>query len=209
MFNLPNLPSLVFYTFTFLFSITMHEYAHGAAADLMGDPTPRWSGRLTLNPLAHLDLLGTLAFLLSISTGFGFGWAKPVPINPRYFRDAKRGLIVTGLAGPVSNLLLAAICALPLNLLPASSLGLWASFLAINVLVNTSLGMFNLIPLPPLDGSRVLEGLLPDKYAYQLNRIEMYGPFILLLLLMSNVLFIVLNPLISVYLRLLGLNFNW
>lgn len=207
--NLPDLPRIIFYAFTFLFAITIHEYSHGAAADLMGDPTPRWSGRLTLNPLAHLDLMGTLAFLLSAATGFGFGWAKPVPINPRYFRDSRQGLIVTGLAGPFSNLALAAVCALPLNLLPSESLGIWVNFLAINVIVNTSLGMFNLIPLPPLDGSRVLEGFLPGKYAYELNRIEMYGPFILLFLLMTGVLYFVLNPLIHGYLRLLGMNFGW
>lgn len=205
-----SLAGIIFYAFAFLLAIAMHEYAHGAAADAMGDPTPRWSGRLTLNPLAHLDLIGTMVFLISLQTGIGFGWAKPVPINPHYFRDSRRGLIVTGLAGPVANLILAVLFVLPLHLFPREILGpIWTRFLTLNVLINTGLGMFNLLPIPPLDGSKVLEGLLPFRYTYQLAKLETYGPFFLLLLLMTGLLDYVLTPMASWFLHLLGAGIFW
>lgn len=202
-----NLVFLIFYAFAFLFAISIHEYAHGEAAAAMGDPTPGWSGRLTLNPLAHLDLMGTLAFLISLQAGVGFGWAKPVPINPRYFRDVRRGLVVTGLAGPLANLTLAALFALPFRFLPAEMIeqSILLQFLSLNALVNSGLGIFNLIPVPPLDGSRVLTGLLPPRQAFQVARLEVYGPFILLLLLLTGILSAIMRPLLLLFWSLIGL----
>src|SRR5690606_27408402 len=134
-------------------ALSMHEFAHGAVSYRLGDPTPAYAGRLTLNPLAHLDLMGSLAFLISIQAGLGFGWAKPVPVDPRYYRNYKKGLVLVGLAGPLANFTLAFVFSLLLKVLINNPF--WVQFLLINILVNISLGVFNLVPIPPLDGSKV------------------------------------------------------
>lgn len=193
--------SLFTYTFAFLLALSMHEYAHGAASNRLGDPTPGYAGRLTLNPLAHLDLMGTLAFIISIQAGVGFGWAKPVPVDPRYYRDYKKGLLLVGLAGPMANFTLAVFFSLLLKSGLVS--GLWSQFILVNALINISLGVFNLIPVPPLDGSKVLYGLLPHRYTYNWHRVEQYGPIILLLLLFTGNLTKFIFPLIRVVQKLL------
>ena len=168
-----------------LIALILHEVAHGYVAYLLGDPTAKAQGRLTLNPLKHLDPIGTLAFFF-----VRFGWAKPVPINPRYFKNPRQGMMFTALAGPGTNFILAALFALALHTMPA--LGVRPGnflFLACyyGVFVNLILGAFNLIPIPPLDGSNILAYFLPPRLAYKYTSFGRYG-FILLigLIVFSN-----------------------
>lgn len=171
----------------FVPAIVAHEYAHAWAADKLGDPTPRWSGRLTLNPRAHFDLSGALLFLTTLLFfGIAIGWAKPVPINPLNFPSPVRDMALVALAGPLSNLAQAAGCYIILvglnSLYVANpSLPIWNTLLPFlvtllggSVMVNLVLAFFNLIPAPPLDGSRILRVFLPYEAAMALERI---GPF--------------------------------
>lgn len=158
-----------------LLAITAHEVAHGLIADHFGDPTARLSGRLTLNPVKHLDLVGTITLLV-----FGFGWAKPVPVTFSNLRHPRRDMILVALAGPGANLFLAIGCALGLHLLggwsiASRSLEAILLMLGFGLYVNILLALFNLLPIPPLDGGRVLMGLLPPRKAYALSRIEPFG----------------------------------
>ncbi|HEY3424978.1 MAG TPA: site-2 protease family protein [Negativicutes bacterium] len=175
-----------------LIALTIHEYAHARVAVWMGDPTPKLMGRLTLNPIAHLDPLGLIMLWL-----FKFGWAKPVPINPFNFRDGRNGMLLVSLAGPVSNVILAFIAAIIIGLLVKLQLlsGGWAKVLWLTYNYNIILAIFNLIPLPPLDGSKILMSLLPGKQAQALERIEPYGPFILMGLVYIGVIGTVIYPL--------------
>lgn len=154
-----------------ILAITIHEFCHAFSAHLLGDDTAKREGRLTLNPLAHLDFLGTLMLLI-----FHFGWGKPVPINPANFKNQRLGNALTAIAGPGSNLILAIILGLILRLMPQAWAGLWA-VLAVLVYVNLILLVFNLIPVPPLDGSRLLYLILPSSV---LNELENYGAIILI-----------------------------
>lgn len=166
-----------------LFALTIHEYSHGYVAYRMGDPTAKFAGRLTFNPIKHIDIFGFLAFLL-----FRFGWAKPVPINPYNFRDVKKGILYTSIAGPLSNFLLALLCGLILRILPTNFkllLPLVIMF-QLGVIYNLIFCAFNLIPIPPLDGSKVLFSLLPTKYAHIEYTLERYGFFILIGLIFIN-----------------------
>lgn len=172
--------SLVFTLPVILISITIHEYAHGLAATWMGDPTPKESGRLTLNPIDHVDILGLICLVL-----FRFGWAKPVPINPRYFKDQRKGEALVSLAGPLSNFTFAFLLSLiPKFLTPfIGPLGIIIDVVVdYAVWINLALGVFNLIPVPPLDGSHILAYFFPqyDEVIYSMNR---YGLIILLVLL--------------------------
>lgn len=167
-----------------LICLTFHEAGHGLAAYVLGDPTAKKSHRLSLNPLRHLDPFGALMMLI-----FGFGWAKPVPIDIRYFKHPKRGLALTALAGPANNFLLAYIALtganffLPLAYAGSAWAGYLVNFLATLCLCSLGLGIFNLIPFPPLDGSKVVEGFLPDKITYTILRYERYGMLGLMLVL--------------------------
>jgi len=175
-----------------LLAITVHEFAHGWLANRLGDPTARLAGRLNLNPFSHLDLIGGLALLI-----FHFGWAKPIPINPLYFRNPRRGILLTSLAGPLANLLTAGIAALGyrgliLLVLPLSSpppllpkvLDPLIRMLMMAVIINVALFVFNLLPIPPLDGSKVVMGLLPPAQATAFGRMEPYGIFVLMILIL-------------------------
>ena len=172
-------------------TLPVHEFAHGYAAVKLGDDTPRWQGRLTLNPFAHIDYFGALCILL-----FGFGWAKPVQVNNRNFRNPKRDMALTALAGPLSNIIVAFIAYLLVNvcnviLINFAGFGfIWfvASFFSYIASINIGLAVFNLIPIPPLDGSRLLSALLPYKYYYALMRYERYIYFGLLALIWFGVL---------------------
>lgn len=185
----PDLRDLVLGLPGLVLAIVVHEYAHGWTADRLGDPTARLAGRLTLNPLAHLDWLGVLMLWVA-----HFGWAKPVPVDPRNFRDPRRGMLTVALAGPVANFLLAFLCAFLLSrlfALPpwsyARVAGAPAVVLELALVYNVALGIFNLIPIPPLDGSRILASLLPPRLAWRYHRLDPYGWAILLLLLFTGV----------------------
>jgi len=158
-----------------LYSIVIHEVAHGWVANRMGDPTAKWMGRLTLNPIKHLDLFGTLMLFV-----VGFGWAKPVPVNFNNIRDRRKGLIFVSSAGIVSNILIAFIALLFFRLFSLPSSGMSAILVFYLVQINITLAALNLIPIPPLDGSKILMGIAPDTVRYGFARIEPYGFIIIL-----------------------------
>lgn len=160
-----------------LFALTIHEYSHGYIALRMGDPTAKFAGRLTFNPIKHIDIFGLLAFII-----FRFGWAKPVPINPYNFTDMRKGILYTSLAGPLSNFLVAIPFGLFLRALPVNINALMPLRILIEAFVvfNLILCAFNLIPIPPLDGSKVLFSLLPPRYAHIEYWLERYGFMILI-----------------------------
>jgi Zn-dependent protease len=180
-----------------VFAITVHEVAHGWVAKKYGDNTASILGRLTLNPIKHIDLFGTIilpGILLATGTGFIFGWAKPVPVDPRNFKNPLHDMAIVALAGPVSNLLMALAWALVTRLGVTIGAGAEAISLPLiytgiaGISINLVLALINLLPIPPLDGSRILTGILPSYWAWQYNRLERYGFIILLLLLYTNLL---------------------
>jgi len=187
LFNNPL--SFFFWLIALSVAIAVHEFAHAYLADRLGDPTPRLQGRLTLNPLAHLDPMGTL-MLLFVS----FGWGKPVQFDPFNLRHPRRDSAIISLAGPISNFLLATMCAILLSLLVTTRLTLLATpiigvlvyflsaLLQPIIILNISLGVFNLIPIHPLDGFKIVEGILPTEYARQWKELEGYGMIFLLFL---------------------------
>jgi len=181
---------LLYLGIALIVAATAHEFAHAYVADRLGDPTPRSQGRLTLNPLAHLDPLGTLLILLA-----GFGWAKPVQINPANFQDWRRDSIIVAAAGPLANVTLLFVLGLPykLGLLEGGPLGAStvSRLLLVTIQINAMLAVFNLIPVPPLDGSKILMGLLPPAQAVSYARLQPYGVLILLLLVMTRSLGVV------------------
>ena len=167
--------------------LTVHETCHGLAACALGDPTAKRQHRLSFNPLRHIDWLGFASMLI-----VGFGWAKPVPVDMRYFKKPKQGMALTALAGPVSNFLLAMVFLVPVGWIYwhalATAFTLWLySFLINVVILSIGLGLFNLLPIPPLDGSKVLFALLPDRLYWKLMRYERYGMLVLLLLVVFDV----------------------
>ncbi len=184
-----NLQGLITLIPAILIAITFHEYAHGKVAAILGDPTPAQYGRLTLNPLAHLDPIGTLMLLVA-----RFGWAKPVPVNPYYFKgDRRRGMLLVGLAGPLMNLVLAYLAAVALKVTWGINLYL-QSFLQELLWINIALAVFNLIPVPPLDGSKILANILPSRFTGFFMQLESYGTILLLLLLVTGLLGKILMP---------------
>lgn len=167
-----------------LLCLTVHETCHGLAALMLGDPTARSQRRLSLNPLRHIDWLGLAMMLFA-----GFGWAKPVPVDPRYFRNPKRDMAVTALAGPVSNFLLAflamAVCPVLLPFITSDTSAAYELFIFCRIYLaplSIGLGLFNLLPIPPLDGAKALGAFLPDRTYFGLMRYERYGMFLLLAL---------------------------
>ncbi|OAG28343.1 site-2 protease family protein [Thermodesulfatator autotrophicus] len=203
---LPDLRILIIMAMPLLAAVTVHEYAHGWVAYKLGDPTAKMAGRLTLNPIRHLDFFGTLAFIITQA----IGWARPVPVDPRNLRDPRRDMMLVALAGPSANFLLAIAFAIMLRFFdliiwPLSWLGKDIAvffgkpiflMLAIGIQLNIGLGVFNLLPVPPLDGSKILMGLLPRELAYKYSRLEPYGFIVLLLLIFTGVIQKILLPVV-------------
>ncbi|MFZ5919300.1 MAG: site-2 protease family protein [Chloroflexota bacterium] len=188
-----DLSGMIAILLALIVGITIHEFSHALAADALGDSTARYQGRLTLNPAAHFDPLGALMILYSVVVGWGFGWGKPVPVNPLRLRYGPRvGMALTAVAGPLSNLLIAAVAAAPfrLGLFLSGELG---QLILTVVFVNVGLALFNMLPVPPLDGYSVLSGLLSTirtKWAYdavtQLDRLQAFGPMLFLLIILAD-----------------------
>lgn len=192
MFFGGSITSIVATLLAVLIAITFHETAHGYVAYLLGDPTAKNQGRLTLNPIAHLDPIGALLMLVA-----GFGWAKPVPVNPFYFKgDRTKGMMLVSIAGPLTNLALSFLaCVILVAGHGFSQIPFVSTFLYYCITLNIYLAIFNLIPIPPLDGSKILAGFLPKSTAYNyLNTMEQYGFIILMVLIIFNITDIVLVP---------------
>lgn len=181
-----------------LIAIVLHEWAHGFISYKLGDPSPKAEGRLSLNPLKHLDPIGTLCLLF-----FRFGWAKPVQVNPNYYKDKKMGMMWTALAGPIMNFVISFIAIfivmIGLKFFPNllySDLGFYIfNVLLVTSFLSISLGVFNLIPIPPLDGSKILFAILPEDMYFAYMKYERYGMILLVILLYSGVFSMILSPL--------------
>ena len=186
-----------------ILAVVIHEFAHGYAAFLLGDPTAKRAHRLTLNPLAHLDIFGSiiLPLILVLSNSpILLGWAKPVPFNPRYFRDPQRGIMIVGAAGPLTNFAAALVSAVIFRFI-APLPHLVAVFLFFFCATNLILGIFNLIPIPPLDGSRIVMGILPENLVPAYLRLESFGFIIIFALLWLGVLDYVIYPVYHLLIR--------
>ena len=197
-----DLDTLIYVVPAIIITVTLHELAHGWVSYKFGDPTPKLDGRLSLNPLHHLDPIGTIALLL-----VGFGWAKRVHIDPRYYKDAKTGIVWTAFAGPLMNFIIAFVAIFLFNLLLKLPVSIFSSEIMTRIfiyliylmqytaLISLGQAIFNLIPLPPLDGSKILYGVLPDSVYFNIMKYENWLSLILFLVLFSGVLN---GPLVSI-----------
>ncbi len=207
---------IVFAVLALLLCVIPHEIAHGLVALWLGDPTAKRAGRLSLNPLRHLDPIGSVLLPLALIllrrfTGVPlvvFGWAKPVPINPYYFRDPWRGMVWVGLAGPATNFLLAALAAAMARalFLAGARNSILFMFLAMFTVISLLIAFFNLIPVPPLDGSRILTYFLPLRWRIHVVRLEQFGIIIVVVLMLLGLLDVVLQGAEAVAVYLLGLD---
>ncbi|TEB17479.1 Peptidase family M50 [Pelotomaculum sp. FP] len=199
MFNFPSLHTIALTLPAIIIGLTFHEYAHGWVAYRLGDRTAEAHGRLTINPVAHLDPVGFILLLLA-----GFGWAKPVPVNPYNLRgDIKQGMLLVSLAGPATNFLLAVASAVILGLFGSMQIPYFNIIMQYVIVINVVLAIFNLIPIPPLDGSKILAGLLPGRQDW-LDQLEAYGPILLIVLVFFGFRFIsiLINPVVNILILL-------
>lgn len=191
----------------FFFALTIHEFSHGWVAWKLGDPTAKNAGRLTLNPLVHIDPIGTIflpLMLIMTHSPFIFGWAKPVPVDFHNLRNPKRDMVWVGLAGPMANIILAIILSFFLRILVLTGGNPLSTILSYAIMINLLLAVFNALPIPPLDGSRVLIGLLPRELAMRYARIEPYGFIIIIGLLWLGMIGNIIWPIVMRLARLLG-----
>ncbi|MBO8131483.1 MAG: site-2 protease family protein [Candidatus Marinimicrobia bacterium] len=208
-----NLQEIILLIPPILLALTFHEYMHGYVAYKLGDPTPKMAGRLSLNPLIHLDPLGTIMLFI-----VRFGWARPVPVNPSYFRDPKRGMLYTSLAGPSANMVIALLSGLFLRILrggfleflPDQILKPIAIMTILSIQINVALAIFNLLPIPPLDGSKIFFSLLPKRYEEVAFKYERYGSIILFGIIMISwgtgisIFGAIIYPFVDFFTRLFG-----
>ena len=191
MFNIPTPFEIALLLPAIIIGLTLHELAHGYVAYRLGDNTAARQGRLTINPLAHIDPIGFIALFL-----VGFGWAKPVPVNPFNMRDPQRGMLLVSLAGPATNMVIAIVTAILLGLGIASLFPYGHDIVMRIIYINIVLAVFNLLPIPPLDGSKILAGILPPSQANIIHALDNYGFIILLLLLFTGVISKILSVII-------------
>ncbi len=192
-----------------MIAMSVHEFSHGWMAYKLGDNTAKYAGRLTLNPLAHIDPIGTvllpLALFITTSGQFVFGAAKPVPINYWSLKNPKRDMVFIGLSGPLANLIFAILLSILFRFIPSS---LATNFIFSNLIfINVVLGIFNLVPIPPLDGSRILSGLLPKELSLSYSRIEPYGFLIVMVLIWLGMLDIIIMPVVNFILGILLISY--
>lgn len=213
---MPSIQEIIFLIPILLLSLSLHEFFHGYVSYRLGDPTPKTQGRLTLNPLAHLDLMGSLVLIITRR----FGWAKPVPIDPRHYKNPRQGMMLVGFAGPSANIALALLFSIIIRIYFGfsnislqhlyygySASGLTGSiiqFLVLAILINLSLAIFNLLPVPPLDGSKILRGFLPPRYDRFFMKLEgPMGMIVLLILAYTGILWRIISPIVNLMLQLL------
>lgn len=211
--ELTIIQKIAIWSIPILFAITLHEVAHGWVASKFGDQTARLAGRLTINPLKHIDLMGTVVvpILMLVFGGFIFGWAKPVPVDSRNMKNPRYNMVLVALAGPLSNFLMAIFWALIVKL--GLSLDAWFGVPLIymgqaGMMINIVLGVLNCLPIPPLDGGRALYHLLPGQLGWNLYRLEPYGFLIIVLLMLSGILSYVIEPIIYMLMRWIGMLFS-
>lgn len=198
---MPDIQTLLIYIIPLTFAITLHEFAHGWVANQCGDATARMLGRLTLNPIKHIDPMGTILVpivLYFTGSPFLFGWAKPVPINFNALKYPKRDMILVALAGPASNFIMALLWSFAIMIALSLESQLLIEMAKFGVVINLVLGVFNLLPLPPLDGSRIVSALLPNNLAYYYNKLEVYGLYIVLALLFFGIFQKVILPIVRI-----------
>lgn len=200
---------IIIWAIPVVFAVTIHETAHGWVALQFGDRTAQMMGRLTLNPIKHIDPIGTIVVpaLLAMTTGFIFGWAKPVPVNDRNLRHPKKDMAWVALAGPFSNLIMAVFWSI-IVLVGLSFSDALAYMGLVGIFINTILMLLNLLPLPPLDGGRILMSVLPGPLSWKLGRVEPYGFIILVALLYFGIIGMILWPLMSIFIGLLPIPFG-
>ncbi|EDS72715.1 site-2 protease family protein [Anaerofustis stercorihominis] len=199
LFSTERIIQMLYMLVPIILALSFHEFAHAYVADKLGDPTARVSGRMTLDPTKHLDPIGFVSLLL-----FGFGWARPVPFNPMNLKKRKSGTLLISLAGPLSNLILAVIFSVLLRfvIIPINNEVLTYIFYY-GVIINISLMAFNLIPVPPLDGSKILASLLPDRLEMKFYQYEHYLYLLLILLLITGIIGYILSPIMAPFLSVL------
>lgn len=219
MLELSTIQQISIWILPMLFAITIHEASHAWVAARCGDTTAKALGRLSMNPIKHIDLIGTIlvpiVILIFTHFNFAFGWAKPVPINPNFFKHRNRDEILVAFAGPLSNLLMALTWTgiAKLAILSHPDLSIIALFFLLSakagIVINLVLGFLNLLPIPPLDGGRIVAALLPHRWAIPFQKLERFGFLILLALMLTGVLAIILNPIMNASIQFLQQLINY